>query len=97
MWGTRISGFMKADTVDYDKLEEIFNADASYISSVYLPRSDNCYSGLHAEVTSAPVYHLPVVSETNIINSMKSLRNKETSGPGSIPSFFVKDCSAVLG
>ena len=36
------------------------------------------------------------ISENDILNASKKLKNKMTSGPDNIPSFIIKDCICVL-
>lgn len=90
---TRIPGKMTFNGINYQNPQEIINCFASYFKSVYTPSTP-----LITDETSInlPNISISTFSETEIIKSMKRLKNSHTAGHDMIPSFLVRDCAIVL-
>lgn len=95
---TRIPGKMYFNNDSYDSPEAIVNAFSNYFSSVYpTPTDSNSNS-----ITEAPNYsycsclHIKSISENEIRDSFKKLKNKNTAGYDQVPSFLVRDCSNIF-
>lgn len=72
---------------------DILNAFKDYFKSVYLPPSSVQPLPTNNDL---PCIHLSAISESDVENSLKKLKNTFTAGHDKIPSFLVKDCASVL-
>lgn len=93
---TRIGGLLRGSNGEvYDRPQNIVDALADYFSGVYVPCSDFLGSELEL-VSSGPLVETPVLSDYDILDSVKRLKNGMTSGPDRIPAFLVKDCCGAF-
>lgn len=95
---SRIPGVMldQSDDSTHSTPQHIVDAFASYFESVYVPSSGLCEYELPDAYVSASSIGVYQVSEKDIIDAIKSLKNKMLSGPDSVPCFIIKDCANIL-
>ncbi|KAJ8940739.1 hypothetical protein NQ318_005490 [Aromia moschata] len=94
---SRIPGIMFYEDRTLDHPQDIVNKFSDFFSSVYVMSTvdsaliddqDPSVNNLHINFNN--------ITETEILNAIKSLKTKMTSGPDLIPSFLVKDCANVF-
>lgn len=92
---SRIPGKISYDNTFYDKPQDIVDVFGEFFKNVYLPPETD-----DKKHTELPNIHENItfqnISENDILNATKKLKNKMTSGPDNIPSFIIKDCIGVL-
>lgn len=94
---TRLPGRMHYNDTELNNPQAIVEAFSNYFSSVFLQPSDNDNTNTNFEFDlNLPDISIRSLSEEEIILSIKKLKNKMTTGPDHIPSFFVRDCAYVL-
>lgn len=95
---SRIPSTMHYENQEYDNQEVIVNVFAKYFSSIFCQTSGNPLGAALSSSNIVTNNHISVdsVSEFEILQAAKKLKNKFTSGSDDIPSFLVKDCIGAL-
>nr|CAH7718732.1 unnamed protein product [Callosobruchus chinensis] len=97
---SRIPGKLKLDDTIFDKPSTVVNGFAKFFESVFLATSGSAKH--NQEISLLKPYsnlfnvHFNDITEDEILAASSRLKNKFTSGPDRIPSFFVRDCINVL-
>ncbi|KAK9747533.1 hypothetical protein QE152_g5251 [Popillia japonica] len=90
---TRIPGIVHFGGETATEPQSIVNAFANYFSGVYArPTSGTCAT---PSAGSGHCFNMPTISESEVLRSIKRLKDKFTAGIDGIPSFLVRDCSTV--
>lgn len=93
---SRIPGKMYYGNNHSDKPQAIVDMFASFFSTTYTNSVTNT-EGLSEHVSNLNSHiFLENITESDIIEATKKLKNKMTSGPDNVPSFIVKDCIRIL-
>lgn len=87
---SRIPGSVHYNNITHDTPQSVVDGFASFFSDVYL-QSDPSHKIPLLSLNNAHVHIKPITDE-DIINAAKKLKNKLTSGVDNVPSFIVKDC-----
>lgn len=92
---SRIPGTVTYDNETLDSPQMIVDSFANFFSSVYSksdPSHTNDFSLSHLSGT----ININSVTENDILQAIKKLKNKMTTGIDGVPSFVVRDCAAVF-
>ena len=87
---SRIPGAVHYNNVTYDTPQSVVDGFASFFSDVYL-QSDPSHKVPLLSLNNTHVNIKPITDQ-DIINAAKKLKNKLTSGVDNVPSFIVRDC-----
>lgn len=91
---SRIPSQMYYNTDKFESPQGIVDAFSSFFSSVYIQSDSNTIEEYPCLLNKTIL--IKFISENEIIEASKKLKNKLTAGCDNIPSFFVKDCICVL-
>nr|CAH7725950.1 unnamed protein product [Callosobruchus chinensis] len=91
---SRIPGKVHYGNTMYDTPEEVVKGFADYFHSVYTPQQNNNKAGPVDH--NSQLIHISHFSEEIIIQHLKKLPNKFTSGQDYLPSFFLRDCAHLF-
>lgn len=87
---SRIPGSMYYNNINYDSPQAVVDGFSNFFSDVYLP-SDPSHSTANLSLNNTHI-HINLITEQEIIEAAKKLKNKLTSGVDNVPSFIVRDC-----
>lgn len=93
---TRIPGKMYWNNILYDSPDTIVNAFSTYFSSMYLAPTNNNVNTHTLNNLHNICVQVNSISKYEIGESLKKLKNKNTSGYDLVPSFLVRDCANVF-
>lgn len=85
---------MYSDTNTLNSAEEIVQGFATYFKSVYTNSEQQ--STIEPKVNNANLITLKHITEDEIKQSIKKLKNKKSVGPDEVPTYIVKGCSEFL-
>lgn len=72
---------------------DILNGFAKYFSESYAAPSGNAY-GMDNCLSSH--LNISIFDESEVLNILKTVKPKMTTGPDNVPAFILKDCASVL-
>lgn len=95
---SRIPGTMFCENESYTDPQDIVNIFGNFFKSVFLPSELEESEALDVMSNFDSLNNIisESVTEREIKEASKKLKNKMTSGPDGIPSFIVKDCISVF-
>ncbi|VEN35101.1 unnamed protein product [Callosobruchus maculatus] len=89
---SRIPGVMRMEGSVFENEQDIVDAFGRYFSSVYNIPNVTLADDLPQKYFNQPAITITTITEADVINSSKKLKNKLIIGPDQIPSFLIKDC-----
>lgn len=96
---TNVSEEMYFDGVPLNNPHDIVNAFANYFSQSYTdPSLDNENNSTENGCpNNNPIVNINAFHEVEVIQALKRVKPKMTTGPDSIPAFLLKDCAIIFG
>jgi hypothetical protein len=79
---------------DVVQLDEVAEAFAKYLQSVYNSSSPEAY---YSGILSSEFLQLPSISELDILKAIKGLRPSKSVGLDVMPGFIIKGCFTRFG
>jgi Reverse transcriptase (RNA-dependent DNA polymerase) len=93
---SRIPGVMKYNNRELDNPQSIVDAFSAFFSDVYIQSNINNFSAKNVcPITNTNII-INNVTEEDIINASKKLKDKMTCGIDNCPSFLIKDCIKIF-
>ncbi|XP_045471792.1 uncharacterized protein LOC123678693 [Harmonia axyridis] len=93
---SRIPGVMYVDEEPHDDPQAVVNIFAEHFSELNVEAVDEPENIRYTSADQYPPVIVPEISEDEIKSIMSNFPNKTTSGDNGIPSFFLRNYSAVL-
>lgn len=91
---TAISNRMNYNGKILENSIDILNGFADFFSCSYIDSSTFVPS--FNEVAASDILHIREFGETEVLQALKRVKPKMTTGPDDIPAFILKDCASVL-
>lgn len=94
---TPIPSAMVYNNISLDNPQLIVNAFASFFSTAFtVPLTNSTQINDSSSNNNCCILNITHVTETEVINAIKSLKPKMTMGPDHIPSFLIRDCASAF-
>lgn len=92
---TSIPSVMTQDNVPLKDPQQILNGFASVFQSSFTTSTNFSVEATDSN-SNVPHLAIPLINEVDVLNALKLVKPKLTTGPDGIPAFLLKDCALLF-